>query len=290
MADSLHRFVFEHLPVRGEIVQLNGVWHETLQRRHYPEPVRAILGQAMAAAALLASTVKGQGELTLQLQGQGPLYMLVSQCTGDRGLRGLARWREQLVGDTLTSLCQPGTLVITLDPQDSRERYQGMVDLDSANLAGALENYFSRSEQLPTLLHLAANSQRAVGWLLQRLPQAPQDPDPALDWERICHLAATVSADELAQYSPTELLTRVFAEDQIRLFPAEPLHFHCSCNRDRIAQVLISMGNEEVQDILEEQGMVSVACEFCGQDYRFDTVDCVGLFTATQSAPSHRQH
>lgn len=288
--DSLHRFIFEDLPVRGEIVRLNDVWREALQRRQYPEAVGAILGQAMAASALLASTLKGNGELTLQLQGQGPLHLLVSQCTGNRGLRGLARWRENIQGEDLGTLCSPGTLAITLDPHDSRERYQGVVELGSDSLAQALENYFTQSEQLPTMLYLAADHQRAVGWLLQRLPDSPAPAGYALDWERICHLAATVGADELAARPPAELLSKVFAEDPIRLFPPQPLNFHCSCNRHRIAAVLTSLGDHEVQDILAEQGTVNVACEFCGQDYQFDAVDCAALFNAAQSTPSSSQH
>lgn len=289
--DNLHRFVFEQLPVRGAIVHLHGVWQEALQRRRYPNAIATILGQAMAASALLAATVKGRGQLTLQLQSEGSLNLVLSQCTGARELRGLARWRDDHHQGELDALCNPGTLAITLDPESSRERYQGMVTLGGETLAAALERYFAQSEQLPTLLALTADRQQAVGWLIQRLP-AKQHPDSHYeqDWERICHLAATVDAEEIVERTPAELLSRVFASDQIRLFPPEPLHFSCSCNRQRIASVLITLGRLEVEAILAEQGMVSVACEFCGQDYGFDAVDCAGLFSATQTSPSSRRH
>ena len=289
--DSLHRFVFEQLPVRGEIVHLRGVWREALRRRRYPTAIGEILGQAMAASALLSATVKGEGQLTLQLQSEGPLHLLVSQCTGQRGLRGLARWQAEVQHGGLEALCNPGTLAITLDPEGSRERYQGVVDLTGGSLSSALERYFVQSEQLPTLLALMADQQQAVGWLIQRLPgETRHDGRFQAEWERIWHLAATVGAREIAERAPAELLSKVFATDPIRLFPPEPLQFHCSCHRERIAAVLVSMGDREVAEILAEQGLVKVACEFCGQDYHFDRVDCAGLFSATQAPPSSRHH
>lgn len=287
--DSLHRFIFEDLPVRGEIVHLRDVWQETRQRRQYPEAVGAVLGQAMAASALMAATVKGDSQLTLQLQSQGPLHLLVSQCTGRRALRGLARWRDDELPRNPDGLHQSGTLAITLDPQDRRERYQGVVDIDGDNLADALGRYFAQSEQLPTLLALGADQHRAVGWLIQRLP-GDNNLQHHLEWERVCHLAATVGAEEIAARDPAALLSRVFANDPIRLFPPESLHFQCSCSRDRIAAVLTSLGRGEVDDILSEQGSVGVACEFCGQDYRFDRVDCAVLFDATQTHHSDSRH
>lgn len=277
--DSLHRFVFEHLPMRGLVVHLDAAWRAVLERAEYPEPVRRVLGEAMAAAALLASTVKFEGVLSLQIQGRGPVRLLLVQCTSEHTLRGLVRWDGPLERTGFKDLMGDGTLLITIESGKRGEPYQGIVSLDQAkSLGDALETYFDRSEQLPTRLQLSADSRQAAGLLLQRLPGESPDADA---WNRIQTLGATLREDELLGLDARDLLRRLFTEEDLRLFEAQPLAFRCTCSRERIGGMLRSLGQEEVRAILAEQGRVEVTCEFCGQRNVFDRVDAEGLFSGS---------
>ena len=278
--DSLHRFLFEHLAVRGEVAHLDATWRAVLERRAYPPVVRRLLGQAMVAAALLSATIKFDGLLTLQLQGQGPLRLLVVQCTSGGTLRGLARWEGELAETVpLYALCGQGVLMINIDPGGGREHYQGIVDLEGASLAAALEKYFSRSEQLPTRFKLAADAGAAAGLLLQCLPGETADPDA---WNRIQQLGSTLSEPELLSLGARDIIHRLFHEEDVRLFEGQPIGFRCTCSRERTINMLRSLGRNEIQDILAEQGRVSVQCQFCGMEYVFDPVDAEVLFAAVQ--------
>lgn len=279
--DSLHRFLFEHLSMRGELVHLDTAWRAVLERREYPLPLRRLLGEAMAATALLSAAIKFQGLLTLQLQGQGPLHLLVVQATPEGNLRGLARWRDEVRDAPLSALCAEGTLTITIDPGLGKDRYQGIVSLTGNSLSASLEAYFEHSEQLSTRLILAADERCAAGLLLQRLPGESEDADA---WHRIATLAATLTEAELLELDAREVLHRLFHEEDLRLFEAQTLSFRCSCSLQRTESMLRSLGREEVRQILEEQGNVSVECEFCGMTYAFDAVDVEGLF-ATEVQP-----
>ena len=273
--DSLHRFIFEHIAVRGELVQLDRTWRTVLERRSYPAPVRQLLGEAVAATALLYATIKFRGRLTLQLQGEGPVHLLVVQCN-DRGeLRALARWHDLAAGTEPALLCAGGTMTVTVEPDQGQDRYQGIVQLDSGDVKGALERYFAQSEQLPTRFQLACTERGAAGLLLQRLPGAVESAD---DWTRIQQLGATVTAPELLTLDPASLLRRLFNEDTVRLFRPQPLSFRCSCSRARTAAMLKALGRDEVEDILAEQGAVTVSCEFCGLEQSFDAVDVAQLY------------
>lgn len=290
MTDALHRFLFESHPVRGEFATLDGVWQTVLERRDYPAPVRRVLGEAMAAAALLSATIKYTGVLTLQLQAPGGrLRLLVVQVHSDRTLRGLARWDEtaELPDELpLAGLCGHGTLVISIETEGAREPYQGIVPLDGESIAAALEHWFAQSEQLPTRLVLAADAQRAAGLLLQRLPGVDADAD---HWQRVTQLGATLTAAELLSEAPETLLHRLFHEEDVRSFGAEALAFRCSCSRSRSAAALRTLGAEELRALLAERGgTVGVDCEFCGQAYTFDAVDVEALLAAAD-APSTAQ-
>jgi len=275
--DCLHRFVFEHSDVRGELVHLDASWQAVLERRDYPPPVRELLGQAVVAATLLSATIKFDGSLQLQLQGDGPLKLLLVEVTAQRTLRGLAHWDGDVPDGTLIGQVGDARLTLTIDPGSGGERYQGLVVIEEDSLAAALENYFQRSEQLDTRLWLAADDERACGMLLQRLPGKGADDR---DWEHDVCLGETISADELLGLPTRELLHRLYHEQDVRLFEAEPVSFRCSCSRERIETMLRGLGYSEVQDILEEQGSVSVNCEFCAQIYGFDRVDVERLFAA----------
>ena len=281
-ADSLHRFLFEAFPVRGELVRLDATWREVLSRYDYPPAVRALLGETLCAAALLAATIKFSGHLTIQLHSDGAINLLVVQCTSELQLRGLARWEgdgelpaPELLGD--------GRLVITIEPDDGGERYQGIVPATGGSIAAIIEEYFERSEQLLTRLWLSAGDDSAAGLLLQRLPQETGDADA---WNRIRHLTETVTPDELLLLPVQALLHRLFHEESVRLFESWPVSFRCGCSRERIESVIRGLGLEEARAILEEQGAIHVACEFCNRSYKLDAVDVAGLFSAPVAIPA----
>jgi molecular chaperone Hsp33 len=282
VSDRLQRFLLEETSARGAVVHLRDSWQHALSRVEHPTSVRDALGHAIAAVALLASTLKFRGMLTLQIQGQGPLELLVVQCTQALALRGIAKATPAAAGvDDFRELAGDGRLAVTVEATDT-ERYQGIVPLERASLAACLEAYFHRSEQLPTRLWLAADAERAAGLLLQRLPDA--DEMQQADWQRVQALAGALDARELLVTPAETLLERLFPTESVRVFrPAAP-HFHCPCSRERIEPVLRMLGEADLRALLAEQGGVSVACEFCGKRYAFDRVDIETLL-ATDSLP-----
>lgn len=281
-SDTLHRFLLEHSNVRGELVRLDSTWQALLGRSRYPAPVRAVLGEALAAAALLAATVRFDGSLILQISGHGPLHLLVVQATPGGGLRGLARWRGEVPEGPLARLTGSARLAITIDPGRGAQRYQGIVEVAGESLAEVLHEYFARSEQIPTRLWLAADRRRASGLLLQYLPGQSEDRDA---WERSLHLTGTLTRGELLELGVRQMLHRLYHQEDVRLFGGERMYFSCDCSRERVAATLVAMGYAELRGIVEEQGAVSVQCEFCNAGYRFDAVDVEQLFAASEQPP-----
>jgi molecular chaperone Hsp33 len=279
--DTLQRFVFEHLPVRGMVVHLDAAWRAVLERRDYPAPVRDLLGELMAAASLLAATIKFEGRLTIQAKGHGPVRLLVVECTSRQTLRAIAQWQGEIRPAPLAELLGDSRLAITIEPEEGA-RYQGIVEIDAPTFGEALEHYFERSEQLTTRVWLATDPARAAGMLLQQLPGQPwQDSD---DWVRLTHLGSTLSRQELLELPVRTLLHRLFNEDDIRLFDGQPVSFRCSCTRPRVESALRMLGLAEVRSILAERGKVEVDCEFCGQHYELDQIDAEQLFVASAVA------
>ena len=289
-SDSLHRFVFEQLPIRGHLVHLNSAWKALLERRSYPEAIRDTLGESVAASVLLAATLKFTGHLSLQLQGQGPMHLLLAQCTSNLGVRGLARYRRDSESRDLSVLSGEGQLTVTLDnkaaARDDEQRYQGVVPLTGERLAQCLEGYFANSEQLPTRLWLHADEHGVSGMLLQRLPAKSEHENLDIDdaWRRVQLIGDTLKDEELSKLSDREILRRLFNEDDVRLFEPQPVFFSCTCSHERVSGMLQSLGKEEVDTILAEQGTVEVRCDFCNRAYQFDKVD-VGRLFATAVAP-----
>ena len=275
--DQLHRFIIENTPVRGEIVHLDATWQAVLERADYPDNVRVILGEAMAACALLASTIKFKGSLILQIRGNGPLHLLVVQTTSEGAMRAIARWQGDVPDHNLNSIFGDGQMVMTIEPEEG-EPYQGIIALQGEHLKHAIEAYFTQSEQLNTLLWLSANNDTCAGMLLQEMPETEGDDIDA--WQKANTLAATITDEELLNLPATEVLHRLFHEDDVRVFDAEPLYFRCACSRDRISTMLLSLGITEVHDIVEEQGKITVDCEFCNAHYEFDKVDVEIIFAA----------
>jgi molecular chaperone Hsp33 len=291
MSDLVRRFVFENHPVRGHWVRLDAAWRELRAHQVYPDEVRDLLGEAVAAAVLLAATLKFEGTLTLQLQGNGAVRLLVAQCTNDFRLRAVARFDadrlrgpaddvigfRQLAGDD-------GRITVTVEATERDSRYQGVVPLTGASLAQSLETYFASSEQLPTRVRLIANDHRAAGLLVQRVPGAGGHggtDDESIDgaWHAAEYGLASLDAAGLLADPVESLLEGAFQGRDVRLFRGSTVRFQCSCSPERVTGVLRSLGENEVRDILREQGSVSVTCEFCQRPYRFESVDVDGLFT-----------
>jgi molecular chaperone Hsp33 len=278
MHDSLQRFVFEGAAVRGAIVGLDAAWRAALERREYPDAVASLLGELMAASALLTSSLKLDGALILQIQGRGPLELLVAECAGDLAVRATARWREPLVAEGLAALVGRGRFVITLDPRQGGETYQGVVAVEEPSVAAALEHYMRQSEQVDTRLWLACDRNRAAGLMIQRMPGVPsQDVDA---WTRAETLAATLRPEELLALDAATLLRRLFHEEDLRVFDREVVTFRCSCSRERVVNMLRMLGADEVRGVVDERGEVEVSCDFCGRRYVFDPVDAAQLFAA----------
>lgn len=278
MHDTLNRFLFDGTNVRGRHVDLDATWKAALENADYPPPVRDALGELMAASLLLIGTLKLNGSLKVEARGDGPLSLMVVQATSQRTVRGLAHWEDPLPaeGDLQALMGSGGHLVLTIEPADEGRSYQGIVGLEGGTVARALEDYFARSEQLPTRIWLAADGGHAGGLLLQRLPhEEGEDPDA---WDRTVHLASTLTDPELLGLPANDLLFRLFHEEEVRVFDPEYVSFRCSCSQKGVADMLRGLGRDEVRDIVDQEGEVRVCCEFCGKAYVFDPVDAEQLF------------
>jgi molecular chaperone Hsp33 len=301
--DSLRRFVFERYPIRGQLVHLGPAWRAMMEHHDYPEQVRDSLGEAVAAAALLAATLKFDGQLSLQLRGTGPMHLMLVECSDGLALRAVARFSDPPDTRDLRALSGNGTLTVTVEGDNLAQRYQGVVPLSGERMSDCLRGYFESSEQLPTRLWLQADGEQASGLLLQRLPVTSR-PESATEsgtggvsdeeiedaWRRVQLVAATVTGHELAALGDRELLRRLFAEDDVRMFESAPVFFRCRCSRERVGAMLRSLGREEVDSILAERGEVEVRCEFCSRCYRFDAVDAVALFATAAPGASGGPH
>ncbi|WP_118179212.1 Hsp33 family molecular chaperone HslO [Paraburkholderia phosphatilytica] len=302
MNDQLQKFMFNSAPVRGEIVSLRDTWQEVLTRRDYPAPVRTMLGEMMAASALLSANLKFDGTLIMQIFGDGPVQMLVVQCNSDLSLRATAKFAGDAaatIGDDATladlvNVTGHGRCVITLDPRDKvpgQQPYQGIVPLNGEDgplksMAEVLEHYMHHSEQLDTRLWLAADADRAVGMLLQKLPgdggivPHPHELDSDT-WERVCVLGSTLSRDELLAEEPDTLFRRLFWQEKVQRFEPAVARFECTCSREKVGAMLKMLGRGEVDEVIEERGHVEIHCEYCNQRYEFDPVDVAQLFAAS---------
>ncbi len=286
--DRVRRFAFERYPIRGHSVRLGRAWLNLREHQDHPPAVQKLVGEAVSAAVLLAATLKFDGTLTLQLQGKGLVNLLVAQCTHDFKVRGMAR--HDLLTDEeadtagFRSLAGDGTIIVTVESADRGSSYQGVVPISGDSLAESLEAYFVQSEQLPTRVLLASTPGVVAGMLVQRIAgvggkQAPTDP-AALEeaWMKADHAMETLTPDQLLADDIEQRLVRMFGDDEVRAFSGHDVIFECRCSRERVANVLRSLGQEEVRSVIAEQGAVTVTCEFCQKPYRFDPIDAEQLF------------
>jgi len=300
--DTLQKFIFDNAAVRGELVEISDTWREIQARHGYPKAVRAVLGEMVAAGALLSANLKFNGSIVMQIHGDGPVRLLVVECDADLRMRATAKLAPNVeIGDDaslseLFNVNGNGRFVITLDPADKvpgQQPYQGVVPLDGDSMATVIENYMLRSEQMDTRLWLAADDGVARGLLLQKLPRhsgketQPKQATEAEDletWNRAAMLGQTLKREELLSTDITTLMHRLFWEETIRVFdPLQPT-FHCSCNREKVGNMLKMLGREEVESALVELGELGINCDFCGKHYSFDKVDCAQLFASDITA------
>lgn len=305
--DTLQKFMFENSLVRGELIEISDAWQQVQSRRTYPAVVSAIMGEMMAAAALLSANLKFDGTIIMQIHGDGPVQLLVAECDAALRLRATAKLREdadiseQAGLQELVNANGEGRFAITLDPTDKQpgqQAYQGIVALEGESVATVIENYMMRSEQLDTRLWLAANEKIARGLLLQKLPDDGGKITPLADadvWNRTVTLASTLNQQELLGTDIMTLLQRLYWEETVRVFDPRHPTFHCGCSREKVGNMLKMLGREEIDSALADLGKLDINCDFCGQDYLFDPVDCMQLFSLESIAdavqlPTSRQH
>lgn len=282
--DVTQRFIFEHADVRGELVSLNDSYQEVLARHAYPEPVKALLGEMLAAAVLLSTAIKFDGLLIMQARSSGPLSLLMVECSSQQEVRAIARYSDDLSGHSLRELLPDGRLAITIDPTKG-QRYQGVVALEGETLADSLAGYFDSSEQLPSRFRLLADGRVARGFMLQALPVDRQR-DPAErdeTWRRLSMLADTLTVEELMALDNSTILRRLYHEEEVRMFDERAVQFRCSCSPERSGNALVSLGREDAFALLAEQkGEIAVDCQFCNTCYRFDETALTELFDKAQ--------
>lgn len=272
-------YLFDQAPIRIQAVQMSDAWQAMHAAHQLPAEVTHTLGRCAAATALLATTIKFEGRISVQMQSDGPLKLLLCQATHTLGLRGMARVSSEQpppAEAAMADLVSTGHIAVTIENQREDKRYQGITPVVDKNLASSFEHYFAQSEQLPTRLWLAADNDIAAGLMLQRMPGGISDDDA---WNRAQQLAETITDHELLTLAPEQLIHRLFHQEDLRKLDPRPLHFHCNCSRQRVAAMLVSLGEAEVRSIFEEQGEVKVNCDFCSRGYNYDEVDVATLFT-----------
>jgi molecular chaperone Hsp33 len=286
LADNVTRFLFERAAVRGALASLDDACREILDQHPYPPALRRVLAELLAAAALLASTLSFKGTLIVQLQGMGPVRLLVVECTADLGLRATAQWRETaaLLPDdaplrALAGADETSRLAIMLDPKNGGPVYQGIVALEAASISALIEHYLTTSEQIDSRLVIATDARHARGMLLQRMPSAGPDDDAT--WRHAVSGIDLEASDLLGASNVEALLAARFPDDDIRVMTPKSVHFRCDCSSERVGNALRMLGRAEVEKILAEQGMVGATCEFCNRRYRFVAADALALFATS---------
>ncbi|AQM68339.1 MULTISPECIES: Hsp33 family molecular chaperone HslO [Vibrio] len=283
----LNRYLFEDLSVRGELVQLDEAYQRIISSKEYPAALQKLLGELLVSTTLLTATLKFEGSITIQLQGDGPVSLAVINGDHDQKIRGVARWEGDIADDaSLHDMMGKGYLVITIEPKKG-ERYQGVVGLEGETLADVIEGYFANSEQLKTRLWIRTGEHEgkahAAGMMIQVMPDGTGTPE---DFEHLEQLTATVKNEELFTLPANELLYRLYNQDSVRLYEPQPVEFHCGCSRERSGAAIITVERAEINDILAEEGSVSLHCDYCGTSYSFDEAEITELYA--QAAPEKK--
>ncbi|MGB1581387.1 MAG: Hsp33 family molecular chaperone HslO [Nevskiales bacterium] len=294
MSETTHQglltpFLFAEHDIRGALIQINSGWEEWQRKGNYPLTVAELLGQGIAAGGLLAASLKFEGRLSLQAEGDGAVPMLIVQASEALQIRGMARFNGEIGGAPNPALLGKARLALIIEPNAGGQRYEAFVPLEGETLADCLADYFTRSEQLETRLHLAADGQRLAGVLLQKMPvseRSETDCEADADaWPRLLALLETLQDEELLGLAPAEVLRRLFHEEDVVLFEERPAALQCQCNHARTSSMLLGLGETEVRQILGEQGRVEMDCGFCGERYVYQAADVEQLFAAEQAEP-----
>lgn len=276
-SDTLQRFIFEHAHIRGEIIHIEKTFQEIINQRNYPPMVKNLLGEALVSCLLLTSSIKFEGSLSLQFQGDTNLPLLLVQCDHELNIRAFAKFKEGLeIIDYATAFLR-GEMVLTINQYQQTQAYQSSVPITSTSMSENLMNYFAQSEQIPTQVWLAVNEDMAAGMLLQLMP-GQDSLQREQFWEYAVQLGQTVTENELLTLDNKTLLYRLYNEEEVRVFDPRPTHFLCRCNPDRMQRVIKMLGEEEAQSIIKEQGEISITCDFCNSQYKFDPIDVTMMF------------
>ncbi|HAT1793927.1 TPA: Hsp33 family molecular chaperone HslO [Legionella pneumophila] len=276
-ADTLQRFIFEHANIRGEIVHIEKTFQNIMNQRDYPPMVKNLLGEALVSCLLLASSIKFEGNLSLQFQGDERLSLLLVQCDHNLNIRGFAKCAEGLeIADYAAAFLQ-GQMVITISQDNQTQAYQSLIPIQSTSMSENLMTYFAQSEQIATRVWLAVNEDMAAGMLLQLMPGQDTIQREQF-WEYAVQLGQTVTENELLTIDNQTLLYRLYHETELRIFESRSTRFQCRCNQDKMKQVITVLGEEEATDLIKEKGKIEITCDFCNQKYTFDSIDVTLLF------------
>ncbi|MDD1796181.1 Hsp33 family molecular chaperone HslO [Enterovibrio makurazakiensis] len=280
--DSLHRYLFDGVSVRGELVQLSETYQQLTGGKDYPAPVKQMLGELLVATSLLTATLKFEGSITVQIQGEGPVSLVVVNGNHNQVMRGTSRWQDDLPESaSFKELVGKGQMVITIEPEKG-ERYQGIVALEADTLEACLEDYFARSEQLKTRLWLRTGEfegqARAAGMLLQILPG---DESKEEEFDHLAQLTDTVKNEELFSLEAQDVLYRLYHQEEVKVYEPESVTFKCTCSRERSASAIAAIERQEVEQMVIESGNIKLHCDYCGADYEFDSVDISAIFDQT---------
>jgi molecular chaperone Hsp33 len=279
--DVLNRYLFEQLHVRGELVQLEQSYQQMIANHDYPLAIRQLLGELMAATSLLTATLKFEGEIAIQLQGDGPVTLAVINGDHQQQMRGVARFQEGVTTGSLKEMFGKGTMVITISPNKGK-RYQGIVSLDQDNLAQCLESYFNSSEQLATRIWLFADTEKnkAAGSLIQILPDSEDKNQLQQDFSHIESLTETIKAEEIHALDAQELLYRLYHQESVRIFEPQSVSFKCSCSEDKCLAAIANLSQDEIQEHLATYQQFEMTCDYCLTSYHFDETRLAPLLTS----------
>ncbi|WP_131782550.1 Hsp33 family molecular chaperone HslO [Legionella gresilensis] len=275
--DSLQRFMFEHASIRGEIAHLDHAYTTIINQRTYPPMVKNVLGEALVSCLLMIGSIKFEGELSLQFQGDKRLPLLLIQCDHQLHLRGFAKFQPDLTTEEYAAAFLEGKMVLTINPYNQTQSYQSILPIQSTSMAENLMYYYAQSEQIPSRVWLASDDTKVAGLLLQLMPGQSSEQREQF-WEYAVHIGQTISEPELLNLDNETLLYRLYHETDIRVFDNKMVTFKCRCSPDKMRQVLTVLGEKDIKELLAEKGKIDVTCDFCNQHYSFDAIDITMLF------------
>ena len=275
--DNIQRFIFEHADIRGEIVHLNQTYQTITNQSNYPLPIQALIGQACLAAVLLTDSIKFQGQLTLQFKGNSDIPLLIVKCDHNFNLRALAKFNPDASESHYKKAFADGILAITIEQNNQVKAYQSIVPIIGESLSQSLEHYFAQSEQISTKVFLGTTANQACGMLLQLMPGENGEKREEF-WEYAVKIGETITLDELTSLENEAILYRLYHETELRLFERKPIQFLCACSKEKMQQIIYSLGIDEAKQLLKEQNTIQITCDFCHTQYEFDAIDVELIF------------